>query len=165
MFRAFRTLLRWIFTPFIALLLIFEEWGWEPLARLFARLAQLPLWARLEAAIGRLPPWGALLVLLVPTSVLFPVKLLALYFIGRGQATLGVAVLLLAKLLGTALLARLFQVTQPALMQMPWFAQWYPRWKAWKDALMAQMRHSKAWRWAKGLKESMQRTLRAALGK
>jgi hypothetical protein len=165
MFRALRMLLRWVFTPFIALLLIFEEWGWEPLARVLAQLARLPMWARLEAAIGRLPPWGALLVLLAPTSVLFPLKLLALYLIGRGQASFGVAVLLLVKLVGTALLARLFQVTQPALMQLAWFARWYPRWKAWKDALMASMRCSRTWRWAGRLKAGLQRSLRAALGK
>ena len=34
-----RALLRRIFIVFAALLLLFEEWGWEPLAALVARLA------------------------------------------------------------------------------------------------------------------------------
>jgi hypothetical protein len=50
-----------------------------------------------------------------------------------------------AKLLGTAILARLFQLTQPALMQFAWFAKWYPRWKNWKDGLMDKVRQSEPW--------------------
>jgi hypothetical protein len=93
MFKALGTVLRWIFTPFIALFLLFEEWGWAPLAALLQRLARLPIWAWCERQIAQLPPWGALLVLLVPAVALFPVKLLALFFIGRGQLVVGFTVL------------------------------------------------------------------------
>ncbi len=88
--------------PLLALVLIFEEWGWEPLQRLAARLARLPLWARLEALIVRLPPYAALAVFFVPMLLLLPIKLLALYWISRGHAVLGLLVVLAAKLLGTA---------------------------------------------------------------
>jgi hypothetical protein len=54
--------------------------------------------------------------------------------------------LLGTKLLGTAVMARLFQLTQPALMQLGWFARWYPRWKDWKDGVLAQVRQSAPWR-------------------
>lgn len=126
--------------------MLFEEWGWEPLARVFARLARLPLWARLERRIMALSPTGAMLAFGLPVLILFPVKLLALYLFGIGQTTLGLLLLLSAKLVGTALLARLFQLTQPALMQLPWFARWYPRWKNWKDAVLAQVHNSAVWR-------------------
>jgi hypothetical protein len=132
--------------PVLALVLIFEEWGWEPLARLVARLARLPLWARIEALIVRLPPYAALAVFFVPMLLLLPVKLLALYWISRGHAVLGIAVVLAAKLLGTAAVARLFALTQPALMQLAWFARWYGMWKRWKDALIAHAKGSAIWR-------------------
>ena len=132
----------------LALILLFEEWGWVPLARLFARLARLPLWARMEAFIAGLPRWGALLIFAVPWALLLPVKLLALWLFAHSQKALGVAILLGAKVLGTAILARLFQLTQPALMRFELFAKWYPRWKVWKDALMAQIRASEPWQWA-----------------
>jgi hypothetical protein len=132
--------------PVLALVLIFEEWGWEPLARLVARLARLPLWARIEALIVRLPPYAALAVFFVPMLLLLPVKLLALYWISRGHAVLGIAVVLAAKLLGTAAVARLFALTQPALMQLAWFARWYGIWKHWKDALIARVKNSPVWR-------------------
>lgn len=160
LFKALGTLLRWIFTPFIALLLVFEEWGWEPLAAAMQRLARLPLWARCERWIARLPRWGALVVMGAPALALFPVKLLALYFLGHGQAVIGTVVLIAAKLAGTALLARLFQITQPALLQFVWFAKWYPRWKAWKDQLMTQVRASAVWRTGRRIKAVLRRTAR-----
>jgi hypothetical protein len=138
----------------LALVLLFEEWGWVPLARLSARLARLPLWAAIERKIAGLPRWGALLVFFAPAIALLPIKLFALFLFGEGQAVLGLTVLIAAKLLGTAILARLFQLTQPALMQFAWFAKWYPRWKNWKDGLMAQIRQSEPWQWALRAKAS-----------
>lgn len=147
-----KALVRHIGLAVIAVVLLFEEWGWEPLANLFNRLARLPLWAWMENKIQQLPPWGALLVFGVPVLALLPVKLAALYLFGRGHVTWGLTLLLGAKLTGTAVMARLFQLTQPALMQLAWFARWYPRWKAWKDQLLERVRQSPAWLAAKSLK-------------
>ena len=130
----------------VATVLLFEEWGWEPLAALFARLAHLPVWGWVERRIQTLPPWAALLVFFVPVLLLLPIKLLALYLFGTGRVTLGLLLLVAAKLLGTALEARLFQLTHPALMQLPWFSRLYGRWKDWKDQLLARVRQSAPWR-------------------
>ena len=140
-----RRLLRHTLLAFVALILLFEEWGWEPLAALLARLSRLPLWARVERRIEALPPWAAVALFALPALALLPVKLLALFLIGRGHALMGVGVLLAAKVLGTAILARLFTLTQPALMRLAWFARWYPRWKTWKDGVIAQVRRSAPW--------------------
>lgn len=129
----------------IALVLLFEEWGWEQLKVLFTRLARFPPWAWLEQAVSRLPPWAAVGVFSVPMLLLFLVKLMALYLFGQGQVAMGLVLLVAAKLVGTALLARLFQLTHPALMKLPWFGRWYPRWKAWKDGLLAWVRQSALW--------------------
>ena len=129
----------------IGLLLIFEEWGWEPLAALFARLARLPLWARAENWVRSLPPWGAVVVFSGPMLGLLPVKLAALALFANGHFTLGLTILVAAKLVGTAIVARLFQLTRPALMQFAWFARWYPRWTTWKDAMVLQVKQSAPW--------------------
>ena len=144
--RTLKKILKQIFFFLIAALLLFEEWGWAPLAAAFARLARLALWAWLERQISQLPPAGALLVFGVPMLTLLPVKLLALYLFAHGQTALGMVLLLGAKIGGTAVMARLFQLTQPALMQLAWFANWYPRWKAWKDGVLAQVRRTAPWR-------------------
>lgn len=136
----------------VALFLLFEEWGWEPLAAGFAALGRLPCWAHLERRITRLPPWAALLVFGVPVLALVPVKLLALYLFGKGQVALGLGLVLTAKLAGTALAARLFQLTQPALMQLKWFARTYIRWKIWKDRVLLRVRNAWPWRMARRLK-------------
>ena len=141
-----RRILRTLFTALAALMLLFEEWGWEPLAALLARLARLPVFAWIERRITALPPWAALLVFFVPMLELLPIKLLALYLFGSGHAQLGLVLLVAAKLAGTALVARLFTLTQPALMRLAWFAYWYPRFKAWKDMLFDKVRQSVVWR-------------------
>lgn len=148
----FKRILRGILFAPLVLMVLFEEWGWVPLARAFAALARLPWLGQLERRITRLPPWAALLAFGVPVLALIPVKLLALYFFGRGHMVWGLSLVVAAKLIGTALAARLFQLTEPALMQMKWFARLYARWKSWKDRILMQIRQSGPWRAAARLK-------------
>ena len=155
--RLLRSALRQLGMGLLALLILFEEWGWEPLQRLMARIGRLPVFRRLEALITRLPPRAALAVFLLPTLLLLPVKLLALWLIGQGKALLGGVVIVVAKLVGTALLARLFTLTKPALMTMPWFASLHGRWLAWKAALLARVRASWAWRVGRVFKRRVRR--------
>lgn len=150
--RVLRALVRALGTALLVPLLLFEEWGWEPLAALMARLARLPLWARLENQLRQLPPWGALLAFFVPVLLLLPVKVLALFLFSSGHAATALTVLVLAKLVGTAIVARIFQLVERPLMRIPWFARWYPRWKAWKDRVLAVVRQSRPWRIVRALK-------------
>jgi hypothetical protein len=61
-------------------------------------------------------------------------------------------VIVVAKVAGTALIARLFQLTQPALMKLGWFARFYGAWSLWKEALFMHVRASWAWRSARVIK-------------
>ena len=54
---------------------------------------------------------------------------------------------------GTALIARLFQLTQPALMKLGWFARFYSAWSLWKEALLVRIRASWAWRVGRVIKK------------
>jgi hypothetical protein len=158
--RFLKLLLNATLVPLVALLLVFEEWGWEPLARWMDRLARLPVWSQLERWIRHLPPYAAMAVFFVPMLALLPIKLLAVYWISQGHALLGLLVILAAKVLGTAVVARLFQLTQPALMQLPWFARLHARWIAWKDAAIAQLKASHPWRLAHALARQARRAVR-----
>ena len=140
--RALKAVFHWA----IALLILFEEWGWVPLANALARLGRLPVFRWVERSIQALPPYAALLVFFAPSIALLPVKLFALWLIGNGHGFLGVTVIVVAKIAGTAVVARLFMLTRPALMRLPWFASLYLRWTTWKDALIARVRASAAWR-------------------
>lgn len=133
----------------LALIVIFEEWGWAPLQRAMAWLAQKLHLRWFEARIQRLPPYPALALFLLPSLLLLPVKLAALWLVGQGHVVWGVVVVALAKLTGTAIVARLFVLTQPALMQLNWFAVAYRRWTSWKHVWLAHIRASWPWRWGR----------------
>jgi hypothetical protein len=141
----------------LALAILFEEWGWEPLQRLAARIAQLPPLAWLERRIAALPPYGALAVLLLSTVALAPVKIAALWLIGAGRGWLGLSLIVVTKVVGTALLARLFELTRPALMRLGWFARLYGRWSVWKAGIVVRVRASAVWRAAGLLKRRLTR--------
>lgn len=161
MLKALFAALRWIFRVVFAILILFEEWGWEPLRRVFALLARLPVIRQFEALLKRLPPRWAFVVLLLPSLLILPIKLLAVWLVAEGRYAMGVALVVGAKLIGTALLAWLFQLIQPALMQLPWFARLYTRWTAWKAELLAWVRASAAWRTARAIKLRVKRVFRA----
>jgi hypothetical protein len=152
--------LRWLIRVVLAALILFEEWGWEPLRRVFALIARLPVIRQVEALLKRLPPRWAFVVLLLPSLLILPIKLAAVWLVAEGHALLGVGVIIAAKLFGTALLAWLFQLIQPALMQLPWFARLYARWTAWKADLLAWVRASAVWRSARAMKLRVKRLFR-----
>mgnify|MGYP000470448270 FL=1 len=138
--------LRGVLLALAAIVLFIEEWGWRPLTAWAARLAQWPPLARLEARIQRASPRVALALFLVPAAALFPIKLLALWAIHQGQALLGVAVIVAAKLLGTALVGRLFILTEPQLMQFAWFAAALGWWRRTKERVKAAVHALPVWR-------------------
>ncbi|WP_394757655.1 hypothetical protein [Rhodoferax sp.] len=153
-------LLKNLFSGLLALLILFEEWGWEPLQRALAWIGRLPGLRWVERRIQALPPYAALALFLLPTAMLLPVKLLALWLIGQGKVLSGSLVILSAKLVGTAIVARLFALTQPALMQLAWFARAYTRWANWKERLLMQVRASWPWRLGRVLKHRMKQRWR-----
>ena len=135
-----------------ALILLFEEWGWRPLVDALAYLSRFRIVARLELTIAGLPPYGALAALALPTSVLLPLKFLALYLIAQGQLFAASMLFVGAKIASTALIARIFLLTKPALMQIGWFAALYNLVMPWKEALFARIRNSWPWRYGRMVK-------------
>ncbi|AFM13389.1 hypothetical protein [Turneriella parva] len=110
-----------------AVVVLLEDWLWDDLQRFAEYLGHLPVFHQLEAFVVRLPPAGALAVFLVPTVLLFPVKLVALWLVSGGHVALGVLTMVAAKIVGTALVARIFKLTKPKLLQFSWFAKIYQR--------------------------------------
>jgi hypothetical protein len=108
-----------------ALLLWFWEWMWEPLERFMERIGHLPILGRIESWIAKAPRYLALACFLIPGLALFPFKVAGLYFLGHGSPFLGLLSILLAKVVGTALVARIFTLTRHQLMEIAWFARAY----------------------------------------
>ncbi|MBC7956442.1 MAG: hypothetical protein H7Y33_11305 [Cytophagales bacterium] len=150
--RALRRSLRAVLLVFAAAILFIEEWGWRPLTAFMGWVAKWPPLARLEAFIQGLSPRWALVFFLVPAVLLFPVKLVALWLIQQGHTGLGLTVIVLAKLVGTALVGRLFVLTESQLMKFPWFARALGWWRSTKERVKAAVRRSATWRAAQVLR-------------
>ena len=130
-----KLLKRLIAAPFVllaAIIILIEDWLWDDLARLAAAVGRLPVFHQIEALITKLPPYAALVCFAVPSLLLVPVKLVALYFISHGHAIFGFLTVVGAKIAGTALVARVFTLTRPNLMRIGWFAWVYERFIAFK---------------------------------
>jgi hypothetical protein len=143
---ALKTLKRILAAPFVfvaAIVIIFEDWLWDDLARLAAFIGHLPIFRSAETLIVALPPYAALFVFAVPSVLLIPVKLLAVYFMAHGQESLGLLTVLTAKFAGTALVARLFILTRPKLMTIAWFAFLYEKFISFKSRLYALLKSTR----------------------
>jgi hypothetical protein len=138
-----------------ALIVLFEEWGWRPLSDLLARLAKYAPVAAIERWIATLPPYAALVTIALPTTLLLPLKFVAVWLLANEHFASATLLFFGAKVASTALIARVFILTKPALMRIGWFASLYNWFVPWKDALFAQIRASWVWRYGRMLKTRM----------
>ncbi len=150
----------------VALIILFEEWGWRPLSDLLGRLAAFAPVAAFERLLARLPPYAALVALALPASLALPLKLLAIWLLANEHFVSAALLFVGAKIAATALVARIFLLVKPQLMQIGWFARTYNWFVPWKDALYAKIRASWAWRYgrivkAQGLGEVLKAWTRA----
>jgi len=152
-----------LFAPLVhlaALILLLEEWCWDVGARLGAGLARWPLLAAVEARVRLLPPWGALCLFVLPGLLLLPVKLLALMAIAHGHAVSGIATIVIAKLGGAAVVARLYALTLPTLLAVGWFARCHGWFMTLKNHWVGRLRASHAFLQAGRLLRASRRRLR-----
>ena len=82
-----RPVLKRVLEFLLALVIVFEEWGWRPLADLLGRLARWRPWAAVESVIIRLPPYAALVVFVLPSALLLPLKFLALFLVAKARSS------------------------------------------------------------------------------
>jgi hypothetical protein len=130
----------------VAVLFLIEEWLWNRLKQAMALLGRLPGLRSLERWIAGLPPAWAAVVFLTPSMLILPIKLFAVTMIAAGHFLSGAGVILGAKLAATALFARVFVLTQPALMQVSWFVRLHAMVLRWRVLVHGQVESRPAWR-------------------
>ena len=138
-------LIEGIFAVIAALWLFLEEWLWDGMLAVMGWLAKLPPIRWLETQCAMLSPYAALVAFLIPAAVLLPFKLFAFWLIANGHGLLSMQVFVIAKLVGTALLARIFLLTKSALLTIGWFARAYTAVTAWKARLYAYVKNLPAY--------------------
>jgi hypothetical protein len=163
-----RTLRNRLLSPLVylaALLLLLEDWFWDLGLRLVNHVVSWPPWKALERRIVALPPYAALCAFVLPALMLLPVKLLALLAIASGHPISGISVIVVAKVGGAALVARLYVLTKPTLLSLPWFARWHDKFMTLKDHWVGRLKATDAFRRASMLSAMMRGAARAALAR
>jgi hypothetical protein len=145
-----------------ALIILFEEWGWRPLSDLLGRLGTFAPFAAAERLLARLPPYAALVALALPASLALPLKLLAIWLLANEHFVSAALLFVGAKIAATALVARIFLLVKPQLMQIGWFARAFNWFVPWKDALYAKIRESRVWRYGRVVKGQVMGEVRQA---
>lgn len=148
-----------------ALLLMLEEWCWDLGLALVRQVSGWPPFKLIDSHIAALSPYPALCLFVLPALLLLPVKLLALFAIGSGYPVTGVAVFVIAKIGGAALVARVYFLTRPALLTLPWFARWHNRFIAIKDDWMGRLRATAFYRRAGLMSHQVRTGVRRSFGR
>jgi hypothetical protein len=87
----------------------------------------------------------------------------ALWLIEDGRATVGIAVIVVAKVVGTAFVGRLFVLVEAQLMTFPWFVRCIELWRSTRDRVMAALRQSVLWRSGRAIRRVARRGLNRLL--
>jgi hypothetical protein len=102
--------------------ILWEETVWRWARAFGALLARIPLVAALERLVQRLDARLVFALFLIPIALLFPLKIAALWLIAHHHVVAGLTLIAGAKLLGTAISARLYAIAEPRLLELPSFA-------------------------------------------
>jgi hypothetical protein len=89
----------------------------------------------LRRAIQKLGPYQSLALLLVPVTLVEPLKLVALVVAGEGHWLTGTAMIVGAYAVSLLFVERLFRVVKPKLMTLSWFAKLWTQWMALRNKL------------------------------
>lgn len=160
----FERLKRAAAAPLAILILAYDalDAAFGPLVRpMLAWLASLDVFRRIGRWIASLPAYAVLALLAVPFAVIEPFKFVALYWLAQGRVALGLTALVAAHLASILICERIFHVGKARLLTIGWFAKLYGLISRIRDAALAWLRATPAWRvCAKAAVESRNRLRR-----
>jgi len=147
------------------LLLLWEETVWRWAKALGALVARIPFMAALERVVARLDARLVFLLFLIPMALLLPLKFLALWLIATGQPLIGLVVILVAKVVGTAVSARLYVIAEPRLMEIRAFVWLHAHVTGWLRAAHAFLDASPTYQTMKRAMHDMKDAMRGLVGR
>jgi hypothetical protein len=77
----------------------------------------------LRRYIERLGPYQSLVLVLIPTILVEPLKLIAVAVAGEGHWITGTVMIVVAYAASLLVVERLFMIVKPKLLTLPWFAR------------------------------------------
>lgn len=139
----------------LAIVLIFEEWLWDVLTAFGRWLSACLNLTRLEQWLAQTSPLMALLAFSVPVMIVTPINLIAIGLLAHGLILQGVVLEIVAKLLGTVLIARVFALTKPQLLSFVWFNFVYTNITRWLQWAHQKVVDTAIYRWSKQFKAEL----------
>ena len=136
----------------LAIILIFEEWLWDLLTAIGHTLVR---WLNLESFeqwLSQTSPITALVAFSIPLLIVTPINLLAFGLLAHGLILQGIGLEVLAKLLGTLLVARVFALTKPQLLTFAFLRVIYTTITGWLQWAHQQITETAVYRWSKQFK-------------
>ena len=137
-----------ILLSFFAVALIIEEWLWDVLTALGHSLVR---WLNLESFeqwLSQTSPTLALVAFCIPIMIVTPINLVAFGLLAHGLILQGILLELLAKLLGTVLIARVFALTKPQLLTFTFLRVIYTTITGWLQWAHQQITETAVYRWS-----------------
>jgi len=126
----------------------------RPVARAIGRLTVM---ARLGERVRALPPYPALILVVIPVALLEPAKPLGFYLMAAGHFRTGIGIIAGAEILKVLVVERLFDMSRDKIMSIWWFARGYNFVIGW----LVRLRILQAWRaarrWGLQLRQALRR--------
>lgn len=141
-----------ILLSLLAIILVIEEWLWDALSAFGHFLISLLHLEKFERWINQLSPNTALIAFMIPILIVTPINLAALVLLANGLILQGILLEVLAKVLGTLLVSRVFALTKSQLLTFKILAVIYStvmRWLMWAHQKVTE---TKVYKLAKVLK-------------
>lgn len=148
----------------LAIFLIIEEWLWDFLNALGHILAKLLFLQDFERWLSQTSPLTALLAISIPLLIVTPINLAALFLLAHGLILQGIVLEIVAKLMGTLLVARVFALTKPQLLTFKIIARIYTTITGWLRWAHEKIAETAIYRAAKAFKAAAKARIQTWLG-
>jgi len=136
----------------LAIFLIIEEWLWDLLTAFGRSLSRWLNLQQFEQWLSQTTATMALVAFSIPILIVTPINLAAFGLLAKGLILQGILMEVLAKLLGTLLVARVFALTKPQLLTFTFLRITYTTVTRWLQWAHAKVTETAVYRWARQLK-------------
>lgn len=141
-----------ILLSLLAIFLLIEEWLWDSLTALGRLLSQWLHLKQFEQWLSQTTAAMALVAFIIPLLIVAPINLVAFKLLANGLILQSILMEVLAKLLGTLLVARVFALTKPQLLTFNFLRVTYTAITQWLQWAHRKIAETAVYRWAKQFK-------------
>lgn len=144
-----------------AIILLIEEWLWDILSAFGHYLVELLGLAKFEAWLAQTTPNQALFAISIPVLLVTPLNIAAIWLLAHGLILQGVALEIVAKLLGTIFIARFFTLMKAQLLTFSLLNKLYLTITNWLRWAHEKISETAVYKWSKKFKADVKAKMKA----